>query len=136
MFVFGRRCADVLKQSYAHNFFGRMSYNVIRAKDAEKVLSSSKHVDKSFLYNFLHAFLRTGLLTSNGEKWHQRRRMLTPAFHFDILKEFFDVFVEESDKLVELLTQETGKVIDVVPVSTQFTLNTICGEFRVVKEFL
>ena len=105
------------------------SYNVIRAKDAEKIMGSSKHNDKSLIYTFLHPFLKTGLLTSNGDKWHKRRRLLTPAFHFDILKEFFEVFREESDKLIETIKETEGKEVNIVPVSTQFTLNTICGEF-------
>jgi cytochrome P450 family 4 len=103
------------------------SFEVCRAKDAEKVLGSSKHMDKSDIYNLLHPFLKTGLLTSNGEKWHTRRRMLTPAFHFDILKEYFEVFKEESDKLVESLLEKVDKELNIVPISTQFTLNTICG---------
>lgn len=102
-------------------------YNVIRAEDAEKVLGSSKHSEKSEIYNVLHPFLNTGLLTSKGEKWHQRRKLLTPAFHFDILKEFFDIFKEESEKLIETLQQDVAKVLDIIPVSTQFSLNTICG---------
>ena len=69
------------------------SYCINRAKDAEKILgASSKHLSKGFVYNFLHPFLKTGLLTSDGEKWHQRRRMLTPAFHFNILREFAEIF--------------------------------------------
>lgn len=55
--------------------------------------------------------------------------MLTPAFHFDILKEFFDMFVEESDRLVASLKQEVDKPLNIVPVSSQFTLNIICGKF-------
>lgn len=130
MFQFGRDCAKKFKKSYRHFFFNKLSYNVVKAEDAEKLLSSSKHIDKSFMYSFLHPFLKTGLLTSNGEKWHKRRRMLTPAFHFDILKEFFEVFMEESDHLIETLKHETGKVLDIIPTSTQFTLNTICGNFE------
>lgn len=77
--------------------------------------------------------MKTGLLTSNGEKWHSRRRMLTPAFHFDILKEYFEVFKEESDKLVSLLRESLGKELNIVPISTQFTLNTICESAMGVK---
>jgi cytochrome P450 family 4 len=128
MWVFGRKCATDLKASYQHWFYLRLNYNVIRAKDAEKILGSSKHINKSLIYNFLHPFLKTGLLTSNGEKWHKRRRMLTPTFHFDILKEFHEMFKEESDKLVEQLKGKINTDLDIIPISTQFTLNTICGE--------
>lgn len=61
-------------------------------RDAERILTSSKHIEKSILYEMLHPFLGTGLLTSGGVKWFQRRRMLTPAFHFNILKEFLEIF--------------------------------------------
>jgi cytochrome P450 family 4 len=128
MFLFPRKCAEALKESYQHKFFTLLSYNVIKAKDAEKVLGSAKHLDKSLIYDFLHPFLKTGLLTSGGEKWHKRRRMLTPAFHFDILKEYFEVFKEESDKLVESLKGKNDMEVNIISISTQFTLNTICGK--------
>lgn len=129
MFLFDRKCATLFKKSYQF-FFGNQMYSVIKAEDAEKLLGSSKHSEKSEIYEFLHPFLSTGLLTSKGEKWHQRRRLLTPAFHFDILKEFLEVFKEESEKLVTSLQREVDKVLDIIPISTQFTLNTICGNLK------
>lgn len=59
--------------------------------------------------------------------------MLTPAFHFDILKEYFEVFKEESDKLVSSLREVAGMELNIVPISTQFTLNTICESAMGVK---
>lgn len=105
------------------------SYNVIKATDAEKVLGSVKHMEKSVMYDFIQPFLKTGLLTSSGDKWHTRRRLLTPAFHFDILKEFVEIFKEESDRLVKSLQKGAEKELDIISISTQFTLNTICGNF-------
>jgi cytochrome P450 family 4 len=128
LWKFPRECAIKFGRSYRHQFFWMLGLEVCRARDAEKILGSSKHTDKSKIYNLLEPFLKTGLLTSKGEKWHKRRRMLTPAFHFEILKEFFDVFREESDKLVETLSREAERIVDIIPISTQFTLNTICGE--------
>ncbi|XP_042714880.1 ultra-long-chain fatty acid omega-hydroxylase-like isoform X3 [Chrysemys picta bellii] len=38
-----------------------------------------------------------GLLLSNGPKWVRHRRMLTPAFHFDILKPYMKIFNQSTD---------------------------------------
>jgi cytochrome P450 family 4 len=91
-FTYLRECAEKFKKSYQRSLFGIRTYNIIRVRDAERILSSSKHIDKSIIYMTLHPFLKTGLLTSKREKWFKRRRMLTPAFHFNILKEFCEIF--------------------------------------------
>ncbi|PVD25050.1 hypothetical protein C0Q70_15548 [Pomacea canaliculata] len=40
------------------------------------LVNSSKHMDKSSEYAFLHPWLGTGLLTSTSDKWRSRRKML------------------------------------------------------------
>ncbi|XP_069459952.1 ultra-long-chain fatty acid omega-hydroxylase isoform X2 [Ambystoma mexicanum] len=48
-------------------------------------------------YGFLRPWLGDGLLLSKGEKWGQHRRLLTPAFHFDILKQYVEIFNKSTD---------------------------------------
>ncbi|KAF3852442.1 hypothetical protein F7725_005797 [Dissostichus mawsoni] len=73
------------------------------------VLTNAVHMEKSYAYTFLHPWLGTGLLTSTGPKWRQRRKMLTPTFHFSILTEFLEVMNEQAEILVEKLAKQAGK---------------------------
>ncbi|XP_051159845.1 cytochrome P450 4C1-like [Leptopilina boulardi] len=101
--------------------------NLYHPDDAEILLSSMKYIEKSKEYDFLHPWLKTGLLTSTGKKWQTRRKMLTPAFHFSVLKEFLDIFDEHSKILVEHLKSHGDESVhDIVPIFTKYTLNTIC----------
>lgn len=42
-------------------------------------------------YFMLVPWLGDGLLLAGGSKWARNRRLLTPAFHFDILRPYMDV---------------------------------------------
>ncbi|CAL8330552.1 unnamed protein product [Merluccius merluccius] len=79
------------------------------AETVETLLSNTVHMDKAYPYVFLHPWLGTGLLTSTGSKWHKRRKMLTPTFHFSILTEFLEVMNEQADILVDKLGREVGE---------------------------
>lgn len=75
------------KQRIAGAWLGPFPILMVFHPDAcEIILRSSKHIQKSFIYEFLHCWLGTGLLTSKGEKWSQRRKLITPSFHFTILE--------------------------------------------------
>ncbi|XP_020289589.1 cytochrome P450 4C1-like [Pseudomyrmex gracilis] len=95
--------------------------------DLEKVLNTTKHITKSKIYDFLRLWLNDGLLTSTGSKWHNRRKLLTPAFHFTILRQFLDILIEESDRMIKSLKDNEEPVIkDLVPFLSKHTLNAIC----------
>jgi cytochrome P450 family 4 len=96
-------------------------------KFLETILSSTKLIKKSDDYNFFHPWLGTGLLTSDGHKWKKHRRVLTPAFHFQILEQFLEVFESCGNKIVKIFESEVGKEsIDIYPYVTLCTLDIIC----------
>lgn len=53
-------------ESYIQYRLGKATYNVIDARNAEFILNHPNLTTKGFVYNFLHPFLKTGVLTSNG----------------------------------------------------------------------
>ncbi|KAG9272604.1 cytochrome P450 4V2 [Astyanax mexicanus] len=96
-------------QPLAKVWVGPVPFLVLfHAETIEAVLSSSRHLDKSFSYTFLQPWLGTGLLTSTGDKWRSRRKMLTPTFHFSILADFLDVMNEQSDILIQKMQKHVG----------------------------
>nr|CAD7569215.1 unnamed protein product [Timema californicum] len=93
----------------------------------EPILASNKNIEKSQDYAYLRPWLGTGLLTSSGKKWHTRRKILTPTFHFKILEDFLDVFQEQSDILVKKLKHKVGKdPFNIFHYVTLCTLDIIC----------
>uniref|UniRef100_A0A3B3QSB0 aromatase n=1 Tax=Paramormyrops kingsleyae TaxID=1676925 RepID=A0A3B3QSB0_9TELE len=82
---------------------------LFHAENVEMVLNNPKHMDKSYVYRFLHPWLGTGLLTSTGDKWRNRRKMLTPTFHFSILTEFLEVMNEQAEVLMGKLEKAAGQ---------------------------
>ncbi|XP_077521037.1 cytochrome P450 4c3-like isoform X4 [Amblyomma americanum] len=101
---------------------------VFKAEYVEEVLSSNKILTKGQEYGLLHSWLGTGLLTSSGEKWRSRRRLLTPSFHFRILEDFMPTINKESMILAKKLGQRSreNETLDVVPLIALCTLDIIC----------
>ncbi|XP_023703488.1 cytochrome P450 4c3 isoform X4 [Cryptotermes secundus] len=101
---------------------------VFLPETVEPILSSSRHIEKSRDYSYLQPWLGTGLLTSAGAKWHKRRKTLTPAFHFKILEDFIDVFLEQSSILANKLKREINNEagFNIFPYVTHCTLDIIC----------
>lgn len=120
-----------------------------------------KFNEKSQVYRVLRPWLRDGLLVSKGKiachafplsfnsfellikfqfysslfsgsKWQERRKILTPTFHFNILRQFCHVLEENSQRFVANLKKVAGRPIDVAPIISEFTLSSICGKFFVV----
>ncbi|XP_059611050.1 cytochrome P450 4c3 [Phlebotomus argentipes] len=126
--ILGMRTLWGRRQGFCRAWIGTQPYVFIsKPSVVEPILGSPKHIDKSSDYNYLHPWLGTGLLTSSGVKWHSRRKILTPAFHFKILEDFIDVFSEQSSILASKLAVEVEKEsFNIFPYVTLCTLDIVC----------
>ncbi|KAF5277801.1 hypothetical protein FQR65_LT03782 [Abscondita terminalis] len=96
------------------------------AKSVEFILSSKSILKKSSEYKFLSSWLGSGLLTSDGPKWKKHRKLLTPAFHFQILERFIDIFDNQTNILINKLEEVKCAEIDIIPYARLHALDVIC----------
>lgn len=96
-------------------------------RDIEFLLSSQQHITKNNLYKLLNCWLGEGLLMSTGRKWHGRRKIITPTFHFKILEQFVEIFDQQSAVMVDKLkSRADGKTaFNIFPVVCLTALDII-----------
>ncbi|CAH2235553.1 jg23977 [Pararge aegeria aegeria] len=115
------------KRMFQLNLLNKQIVLLYHPEDVEALINSTKHNDKGYLYAFLRPWLNDGLLLSSGTKWHQRRKILTPAFHFKILRHFNEVLIDKSAKFAENLQSEVNQSkTNIYSFLTDFTINSIC----------
>ncbi|XP_065186410.1 cytochrome P450 4F12-like [Sycon ciliatum] len=96
------------------------------ADTAAEVLRSSlpKH---DYIYGFLKPWLGEGLLVSNGQKWARDRRLLTHCFHFDILRDYVEVYTDACGIMLQKWSESCvkGESVDVTASCTLLTLDVM-----------
>ena len=75
-----------------------------RVKAADSLFLLLNHKEKisakMVLNDLFISRLGYGLLISSGREWQRMRRLLTPAFHFDILRPYVDVFQKSAKQML------------------------------------
>lgn len=95
-------------------------------KDIESFLIDGKTTEKSEEYEYTKDWIGEGLITSTGQKWFSRRKIITPAFHFGILQSFVNTFDCNGNIFVEKLKNRES--IDIFPLIVLYALDNICGK--------
>lgn len=116
------------KRDFASITFGPFTMIVpIRPEATEKIFRSQNNIFKGQFYTFFLPWLKTGLLTSTGAKWKDRRRLLTPAFHKHVLEDYLDTMNEKADIMIKNIkkTMKTDKSIEIQKFITLCALDII-----------
>ncbi|XP_053496110.1 cytochrome P450 4F3 isoform X2 [Ictalurus furcatus] len=131
----GLQEVDELIRTYRHScawFLGPF-YNLVRFfhPDFVKPLllaSASITFKDELFYGFMRPWLGQGLLLSNGKQWARQRRLLTPAFHFDILKNYIHIFNSSTNIMHEKwrrLLAEGKNDLDMIEQVSLMTLDSL-----------
>uniref|UniRef100_A0A914EP75 Cytochrome P450 n=1 Tax=Acrobeloides nanus TaxID=290746 RepID=A0A914EP75_9BILA len=101
---------------------------LIKADYVKAVLESNALTSKGKEYSILEPWLGTGLLTSSGSKWKNRRKLLTPAFHFNILNSFMLIHDQEAQIFIDQLelNADTDQIFDIYLFVKRCALDIIC----------
>ncbi|GMT11301.1 hypothetical protein PFISCL1PPCAC_2598 [Pristionchus fissidentatus] len=101
---------------------------IIKPEYCKLVLESNTQITKAAGYDKLSEWIGTGLLTSTNEKWFGRRKMLTPAFHFQVLKGYLETFIRQSQIFLDQIDKfaDTGREVDLFPYIKRCALDIIC----------
>uniref|UniRef100_A0AAR2ISA3 Cytochrome P450, family 4, subfamily T, polypeptide 8 n=1 Tax=Pygocentrus nattereri TaxID=42514 RepID=A0AAR2ISA3_PYGNA len=74
--------------------------NIHHPAYVKTILSSTEPKD-DFGYRFLTPWIGEGLLVSAGQRWFRHRRLLTPGFHYDILKPYVKLMADSAKVMLD-----------------------------------
>ncbi|CAG5126234.1 unnamed protein product [Candidula unifasciata] len=129
--AFCRELMDNHHGKYARIWWGPFWPNLVvyHPETVKVILKSSEPKPRGFgqSYELAIPWIGEGLIVSNGATWARARRLLTPAFHFDVLKHYVEVYNQAVDTLIEKLDKlaDSGESFDVCPMITLCTLEII-----------
>ncbi|XP_057367005.1 cytochrome P450 4C1-like [Daphnia carinata] len=96
----------------------------------QEILASSKHITKSSDYSNFSSWLGNCMFTSTGAHWKNRRRLVTPGFHFQNYNNFIDIFNEKSSNCAaefeRIIDTQGHTKMDVTHLMANCALNIIC----------
>ncbi|EDW78945.1 uncharacterized protein Dwil_GK11649 [Drosophila willistoni] len=97
-------------------------------KDIQALCSAQQLLQKTKDYSMFENWLCSGIFTSDVEKWTQRRKMLTPAFNYGMIKQFVNIFERQARILLPRFAAlaESGEPVDFFQLVSCYTLDTIC----------
>ncbi|XP_011483923.1 cytochrome P450 4B1-like [Oryzias latipes] len=75
--------------------------NIHHPDYAKTILTTTEPKD-DFGYMFIESWIGNGLLVSKGQKWFRHRRLLTPGFHYDVLKHYVNLMSESAQVMLVL----------------------------------
>ncbi|XP_038616252.1 cytochrome P450 4A11-like isoform X2 [Tachyglossus aculeatus] len=100
---------------------------IVYHPDYLKVLFKREDPKNNLTYQFAVPWIGQGLLLLDGEKWFQHRKMLTPGFHYSILRPYVKIMADSVNVMLdkwEKLTAQ-GETLELFQHVSLMTLDTL-----------
>ncbi|TKY50004.1 Cytochrome P450 CYP72A219 [Spatholobus suberectus] len=111
------------------SWFGRVPRLIVADAELIRTILANQngHFTKPPVLNPLVDLLQMGIASLEGETWAERRKLITPAFHFEKLKAMVPAFSVSCSSLIDrwekLIEPQGSCIVDVAP-----EFNTIAGD--------
>ncbi|KAJ0066494.1 hypothetical protein NL108_013977 [Boleophthalmus pectinirostris] len=99
----------------------------IHHPDYVKTILASTEPKDDLAYRFIKEWIGDGLLVSHGEKWFRHRRLLTPGFHYDVLKPYVKSMSDSANVMLDKWEKysKTGETFELFDHVSLMTLDSI-----------
>ncbi|XP_070692277.1 cytochrome P450 4T8 [Pempheris klunzingeri] len=99
----------------------------IHHPDYVKTILASTEPKDDVAYRFIEPWIGDGLLVSKGMKWFRHRRLLTPGFHYDVLKPYVKLMSDSAKTMLDKWESyaKTNKPLELFEHVSLMTLDSI-----------
>ncbi|XP_062995269.1 cytochrome P450 4B1-like [Elgaria multicarinata webbii] len=108
---------------------GFLAFLAINHPEYAKAVFSRGDPKCLIIYNYFLPWIGRGLLVLNGPKWQQHRKLLTPGFHYEILKSYVTPMAESVkvmlDKWEKLVHEDPEVSVEMFGHVSLMTLDSI-----------
>ncbi|XP_054021123.1 cytochrome P450 4A25 [Dryobates pubescens] len=117
--------AEEYPYAFARWFGPVMPVLVVHHPEYAKTVLGQTDSKPSFPYNFIVPWIGKGLLILNGAKWFQHRKMLTPAFHYDVLKPYVHMVSDSVKVMLDKWEKKSTESVEIFQDVSLMTLDSI-----------
>ena len=128
---FEEKCLEAIKrkEKMALYWNGLLPSVMLFHPECAKVyLKDKTNLNKSVIYKILRLWGKTGLALSDKQKWQQRRKLIAPSFHQDILIGFLPIINNQASALITNLEKMVSSncKVDIHKQMKHCALNIAC----------
>lgn len=99
---------DFRKKGIFKFYLGPMPFVVVVSPEIIQTLLQEHNLPKSFIYHTMNLATEGLVNMQTSERWKRHRKLLTPAFHFEILEGLSPIIHSQTKRMIDELEESLG----------------------------